>query len=216
MEVDDDEEDDTDNDDELVVRLALLNECTTGKGIIKAHCDHLKRLSYDTVSNKSTEYLKMLRKGSMVYPKSPLVGTQFPEADDDDKDNNGRVTNVIFDWDATSVKGKTSSEKAVSGLRTTSQEVKTEKDPLIMFALPHHLESLSTSSDFKKDDTLCLQTFHGRTCIVTSDQWILPVEHGKPQSFLAARPPTAEAIPLIAEALNEDIKFKIVSCIAYV
>lgn len=210
---DDDEEDDTANNDELVVRLALLNECTTGKGIIKAHCDHLRRLSYDTVSKKSKEYLNMLRKGSMVYPKSPLVGTQFPEADDDDKDDNGRVTNVIFDWDATSAKGKASSEKAVPGLRTTSQEVKTEKDPLIMFALPHHLESLSTSSDSKDD--LCLHTFHGRTCIVTSDQWILPVEH-KPQSFLAARPPIAEAIPLIAEALNEDIKFKIVSCIAYV
>ena len=120
---------------------------------------------------------------------------------------------MIFDWDATSVKGKTSSEKAVSGLRTTSQEMIIEKDPLIMFALPHHLESLSTSSDSKDD--LCLHTFHGRTCIVTSDQWILPIEH-KPQSFLAARPPTAEAIPLIAEALNEDIKFKIVSCIAYV
>ena len=41
---DDDEEDDTANNDELVVRLALLNECTTGKGIIKAHCDHLETI----------------------------------------------------------------------------------------------------------------------------------------------------------------------------
>ena len=208
VEVNDEEDDDTNNNnDELVVRLALLNECTTGKGIIKAHCDHLKSLSYDTASKKSTEYLKMLRKGSMVYPKSPLVGTQFPEADDDDEEGNSRVTNVIFDWDATSVKGRARN-------RTTSQEAKTEKDPLIMFALPHHLESLSTSSDSK--EALCLHTFHGRTCLETSDQWILPIEHGNPQSFLAARPPTAEAIPLIAEALTEDIKFKIVSCIAYV
>ena len=56
----------TDEDeDELVVRMALLNECTTGHGIIKEHCDHLASLGYDTVSSekKSKEYLDVLRTG---------------------------------------------------------------------------------------------------------------------------------------------------------
>lgn len=54
-----------DDDEELVVRMALLNECTTGHGIIKEHCDHLASLGYDTVSSekKSEQYLGALRKG---------------------------------------------------------------------------------------------------------------------------------------------------------
>ena len=54
-----------DADDELVVRMALLSECTTGHGVIKEHCDHLKSLGYDTVSSKkkAEQYLSMLRKG---------------------------------------------------------------------------------------------------------------------------------------------------------
>ena len=59
-------DDTNDPDDELVVRMALLSECTTGHGIIKEHCDHLHSLGYDTVSSKkkSGQYLSMLRKGN--------------------------------------------------------------------------------------------------------------------------------------------------------
>lgn len=75
-----------------------------------------------------------------------------------------------------------------------------------MFALPHHLESLAGDSD--ADDSLCLHTFHGRTCLVQGSVWNLPVAHGDPQSFIADRPPVADAIPSIAEALTEDIQYK--------
>ena len=220
-------------DDELVVRVALLNECTSGKGIIKEHCEHLQTLGYDTISskNKSKEYLEVLRKGAMLYPKSPLVGTQFPEDDNDVDDEEDRVTNVVFDWDVTSANSNDNSAASESGsavsptvvgsmgLRATSAEAtlmestdstRKEDDAFIMFALPHHLESLpSSSTDSEFDNSLCLRTFHGRTCLVQGSVWNMPIAHGPPQSFLADRPPATDAIPLIAEALSKDINFKL-------
>jgi hypothetical protein len=223
--------DGADPDDELVVRMALLNECTTGKSIIKEHCDVLSTLGYETVSSeeKSREYMKVLREGAMLYPKSPLVGTQFPEKEGDDGEDDDRVTNVVFDWDVASVESKGSAHVTYEnarasvvagsfGLRPVSSnsgvidrlgKSKSENDAFVMFALPHHLEYLSTNSDSDAGDSLCLHTFHGRTCLVQGSVWNMPVSHGKPQSFIADRPPAANAIPLIAKALSEEIKYKI-------
>ena len=212
------------NEDELVVRMALLNECTTGKSVIKEHCDILSTLGYPTVSSKdrSKEYMKVLREGAMLYPKSPEVGTQFPDKDEGVEDSS-RVTNILFDWDVTSVnpKGKSlighenvdaSVVDGSFGLRATSTDrlgkSKSEDDAFIMFALPHHLEDLHFSSE-NLGDSLCIQSFHGRTCLVQGSTWNMPVSHGKPHSFIADRPPAATAIPLIATALSEDIKYTI-------
>ena len=78
-----DDRSDSGEEDELVVRTALLDECTTGKSIIKEHCDVSSTLGYETVSSedKSMEYMKVLREGAMLYRKSPLVGTKFPHKD---------------------------------------------------------------------------------------------------------------------------------------
>ncbi len=220
-----------DPEDELVVRMALLNECTTGKSIIKEHCDVLSTLGYETVSSekKSKEYMKVLREGATLYPKSPTVGTQFPDKEGDGGGDDGRVTNVVFDWDVTSVDSKRGAhvmyENAMAsvvagsfGLRAASTNAgpidrlgksKSESDAFIMFALPHHLEYLNTNADSVDGDSLCLNTFHGRTCLVQGSVWNMPVSHGRPQSFIADRPPAADAIPLIAKALSGEIKYKI-------
>eukprot|EP00584_Thalassiosira_punctigera_P026587 CAMPEP_0172577776 /NCGR_PEP_ID=MMETSP1067-20121228/138400_1 /TAXON_ID=265564 ORGANISM="Thalassiosira punctigera, Strain Tpunct2005C2" /NCGR_SAMPLE_ID=MMETSP1067 /ASSEMBLY_ACC=CAM_ASM_000444 /LENGTH=1128 /DNA_ID=CAMNT_0013370467 /DNA_START=246 /DNA_END=3632 /DNA_ORIENTATION=- len=230
--------DGSDPEEELVVRVALLDECTTGKSIIKQHCDHLKSLGYETVSGKTKgeEYLKALREGAGLYPRSPLVGTDFPQEDSEseveggDEGSEDRVTNVVFDWDVASVEAKgkggvapktvtAHSLRATTAVDTSSeaQASNDKKDgAFIMFALPHHLETLSSTprtddesaETNKDDDSLCLHTFHGRTCLVRGPIWNLPVEHGGPQSFLADRPPASDAIPSIAEALREDVKFK--------
>ena len=220
-----------DPEDELVVRMALMNECTTGKSIIKEHCDVLSTLGYETLSSeeKSKEYMKVLREGAMLYPKSPLVGTQFPDKEGDDGEDDGRVTNVVFDWDVASVNSKQSAHVVYEnarasvvagsfGLRAASSSAgaiellgksKSESDAFIMFALPHHQEYLSTNAESEAGDSLCLNTFHGRTCLVQGSVWNMPVSHGKPQSFIADRPPAADAIPLIAKALSGEIKYKI-------
>ena len=114
---------DSGKEDELVVRMALLNECTTGKSIIKEQCDVSSTLGYETVSSedKSKEYMKVLREGAMLYPKSPLVGTKFPDKDGGENvENDGRVTNVVFDWDVTHVDSK-GGDGGSSGLRANCQ-----------------------------------------------------------------------------------------------
>mmetsp|Transcript_20014 Transcript_20014/g.37971 ORF Transcript_20014/g.37971 Transcript_20014/m.37971 type:complete len:1122 (-) Transcript_20014:162-3527(-) len=229
VEVDEDvNSSENDDDNELVVRMALFNECTTGKSIIKEHCDHLASLGYETISSKdkSEAYLKVLRKGADLYPKSPLVGTKFPE--NDGRDGDERVTNVVFDWDVTSVYSKNeevssdiavsvaasslrAATKAVSKVTSSKPKPKPHPEDFIMFALPHHLETFADNTlEVDKesiDSALCLHTFHGRTCLVHGSKWNLPVSHGEPQSFLADRPPVAAAIPQLADALKKDIKF---------
>ena len=212
---------DTEGDDEVVVRVALLNECTTGHGIIKEHCDHLASLGYETVSSEKTaeQYLSTLRKGKSMYSKSPLVGTEFPDENNEEKED--RVTNVVFDWDVTSVYGDekgagdntvATSSMTASSLRTPSIDTRKDAESdsdFFMFALPHHMQTLTESGDTAIDSSspLCIHSFHGRTCLVNGSVWNLPVSHGKPQSFLADRPPAAKAIPALADAVNKDIKF---------
>lgn len=212
-----------DDQDELVVRIALLNECTTGQGIIKEHCDHLQSLSYDTVSSakKAEQYLSALRKGKDLYAKSPLVGTEFP-SDGDGDENKDRVTNLVFDWDATPVNGGRSTtginvepttSMTTSSLRATPNMGRSKPitdGSFFMFALPHHLEALADSEYATNSDSLlCVHSFHGKTCLIDGSTWNLAISHGKPQSFLADRPPAAKAIPTLADAVNKDIKFEI-------
>lgn len=220
-----DDESNNNENDELVVRMALLNECTTGKSVIKEHCDILSTLGYPTVSSndRAKEYMKALREGAMLYPKSPVVGTEFPKENDEGVEESSRVTNIVFDWDVTSVDSKGKSlmghknidESVVDGsfgLRAASTDrlgkSKSKDEAFIMFALPHHLEDLHVLS---KDlgDSLCIHSFHGRTCLVQGATWTMPLSHGKPHSFIADRPPAATSIPLIATALSEDIKYTI-------
>ncbi|EJK76187.1 hypothetical protein THAOC_02066, partial [Thalassiosira oceanica] len=205
------------SDDELVVRVALLSECSSGRGTIREHCDFLGTLGYDTVSSKSGRegYLSALRKGAGLYSKSPLVGVDLPG--DGGEDDEGRMTNVVFDWDATPVNpagrgGDSGVALGASALRAPSSGggKVPDDDDFIMFALPHHLEALEKVGGGEVgDDASCFHTFHGRTCLVRGSVWNLPVSHGEPQSFLADRPPAPEAIPSLAEALNEDIKYKL-------
>lgn len=227
------ENDGSEEEEELVVRMALLNECTTGNSIIKEHCDHLASLGYDTVSSKekAEEHLSVLRRGKNMYAKSPLVGTEFPK--DDENEDHERVTTVVFDWDATSVYGAKNrrdtgtapasvSSVAASSLRVSAATSSTgnklntvagEEDTFFMFALPHHLKTLADTNDATTSadsfSPLCIHTFHGRTCLVKGSAWSFPVSHGKPQSFLADRPPVAKAIPALAEAVNKDIMFEL-------
>ena len=195
--------DESNKDEDLVVRVAVANECTTGKSTMKEHCDDLKTLGYETISSNMDEYLNVLRKGRFFYPKNPLVGIEFPKEGDEDGE---RVTNVVFDWDFTSTKddGVAGSTTSLRGV-TQPTENGNQDDIRIMFALPNHLKSLSQDEE---NSSMCVHTFHGRTCLVHGSKWELPVEHGDPQSFLADRPPMAKAIPDIADALREDVKFQ--------
>merc|ERR1719253_2175264 len=127
------------------------------------------------------------------------------------KEDKGRETKVVFDWDVTSVRddaGKTR-ETAVPDANSTGLRTATSSEPValddsgddsafLMFALPHHMETLASAGQDAaaagNEPPLCFHTFHGRTCLVRG---------------LAARAPDAGAVPMLAAALREDTQFQI-------
>ena len=201
---------DSGKEDELVVRMALLNECTTGKSIIKEHCDVLSTLGYETVSSedKSKEYMKVLREGAMLYPKSPLVGTKFPDKDGGENvEDDGRVTNVVFDWDVTHVDSK-GGDGGSSGLRAASpMRVRSIDSGSRRARMTHSSCSpcLIISSIYPTEPIRRPRILYVCTHSTVARAWCEdPLEQ-----FIADRPPAADAIPMIAKALSEEIKYKI-------
>jgi hypothetical protein len=103
----------------LTVRLALTDQCTTGKSNIQQHC-------LEKVEWKDQEgYAQLLRSSASVFPSSPKIDFQYPGSDSDDQE--ARMT---IDWNARSSDGASN---------TT--------DELIMFSLPHHQETLESDND---------------------------------------------------------------------
>jgi len=164
-------------DGPLTVRLALLDQCTTGKSDITQHC-----LEKGKWKNQK-EYEQLLKESASVFPTSPQLDFDYPESD-------SQEAKIAIDW----------------GARTTIKGNDTEK--LLMFAMPHHQDSLKNSSGVKITDQ-CIDTFHGSTCLVLGDSWLLTENLGSPMSFTAPRPPEAASIPALADALSEDIHYRL-------
>ncbi len=171
-------------DTNLVVRVALLNQCTTGHSTIQQHC--LERNSHSDPEG----YEKLLKANAHAIPNSPTIDFEYSASSSDssamDTEN---VAKIHIDWDATS---------------STQDNI----DDLLMFGLPHHLESISGENNATITD-FCVHSFHGKTCLVQNSKWTLEEELGTPLSFLAPRPPKAEFIPEISKYLKEDISFQL-------
>lgn len=166
----------------LTVRLALLDQCTTGKSNIIQHCME----KADWKDQKG--YLELLRSSARVFPSSPKIDFQYPDSDSDDQE-----ALMTIDWGARSTEG------------TENASITT--DELIMFALPHHQETLKSDSDAITD--FCIPTFHGSTCLVKGEKWVLAEDVSRRQSFTARRPPEPEAIPALADAISQDIHYSL-------
>lgn len=171
-------------DTNLVVRVALLDQCTTGESTIKQHC--LER-------NAQTDpegYEKLLKANAHAIPNAPTIDFEYSTSSSDMTEiDTEDAAKIHIDWDATS----------------TSQG---NVDDLLMFGLPHHLESISGDDNATITD-FCVHSFHGNTCLVQNSKWTLEEALGSPLSFLAPRPPKAEFIPTISEYLSKDISFQL-------
>jgi len=167
-------------EDPLTVRLALLDQCTTGKSNIQQHCDEKSKWK------DRKEYEKLLREGAHAFPSSPQIHFDFldrpSEADD---------AQMIIDW----------------GALTTTKTGIADKSKLLMFALPHHQDSLDSNLVTKQ----CTNTFHGSTCLVQGESWKLTESVGRKMSFTAPRPPEPSAIHDLADALMDDIHYRLSS-----
>lgn len=165
--------------DPLTLRLALLNQCTTGESDIKDHC--LEENQW----NDKKKYEQLLKESASVFPSSPKLDFAYPKS-------NGEEAQMKIDW----------------GARTTTKRDDSEKDKLLMFALPHHQDPLKNSSGANVTD-ICISTFHGSTCLVAGSKWSMSEDLGSPMSFTAPRPPVPDTIPALADALSDDIHYQL-------
>jgi len=172
-------------DEPLVVRLALLDECTTGKSNIQQHCSQKKKWS------NHEKYIKMLKARANVFPTNPSIHFQYPTVIDDAKKE--KTVNMTVDW----------KPKSTSSLNSTSSSSSSSEE-LIMFALPHHQHDLGNSTT-----DICVPTFLGRTCLVEGSTWSLSEDISSPIEFVASRPPDAKIIPDLAKSLKDDIRYQL-------
>lgn len=160
------------HEDALVVRLALIDQCTTGKSNIHQHC-----------TDKFLDgYASLIEQSSSVFPTSPTVDIEYPNAEAKSK-----KAHLKFDWKPDSAKNS-------------------DNEELLMFAMPHHQDRMIETDQITEH---CVQTFHGKTCLVKGSKWSLTEDVSQSQSFVARRPPAASAIGLLAKSVSEDLAYQL-------
>ena len=169
--------------DDITVRAALLNQCTTGKSSIQQHC--MERAQWDDPKG----YEKLLKQTAHLAATNPAVDFDFGSS----------KTEIMIDWDAKEVMS--------DGGNKTDDETPS-KDDLLMFAMPHHQDELLLDG-YTKLTNHCINTFHGSACLVQSSKWILSQKVGPTLQFWAPRPPQSDMIPTLADALSKDIKYRL-------
>jgi hypothetical protein len=183
----------------LTVRVALLDQCTTGNGNIQQHCkqEQVHGNNDTAAAQDKTLYAQMLRDGAHVVPVNPDIQFQYPSSTksdgNDDSTHSTTTTQMTIDW----------------GAQAISSSGKEHGEDLLMYAMPHHQDLLSSTGINMTD--VCFHTFHGRTCLVRASTWKLALETTKANtvSFTAPRPPAVDFIPTLAKTLQEDIHYKL-------
>ena len=172
--------------DNLIVRIALANNCTTGTN--PNFCEKGKAI--DTLLFKD-----VLRNHVDVYPTLPTVKYAFADPTGGLRPDspNAESAYLFFDWMAKSYKGKS-------------------VDRLLMFALPHHIDILRQFDGTDSSNEVlghCAHSLHGNACLVKGGIWAMEEVLGGLPSFMAPRPPNHRAIPHIAAALSKDITYSL-------
>ncbi len=174
-------------------RIALMNNCTLGTN--PGHCKNGR-------PTDMSSYDELLHKHADVYPgiNTKIDYTFFS----DEVEDGGEYAYLQYDWDAHHVQtGKFTPENGISSAG------------LLMYSLPHHREIMRSQSispnSFEFDDgtSHCTPALNGNACIVDGAAWVLKENLMHEPSFYAPRPPMASAILNLANAINEDIKFRI-------
>lgn len=196
----------TNQNKNLVIRVAMLNQCTTGVGTMQTHC--LERKAWSETQTQG--YEQVLIESAPYVPTNPTI--QFQYTNEADAEQTPTAT-IDIDWN-------------VVDTTTTTRTGSIEKSGLLMFALPHHQTSLGASSSGSSHDAgnstststetatvtnYCMHTFHGGTCLVQNSEhhWLLTEQVGTPLAFVAPRPPEPELIPELAQALQQDIAYTV-------
>ncbi|GMI40347.1 hypothetical protein TeGR_g9517 [Tetraparma gracilis] len=171
----------------LTLRLALASNCTTGANL--KFCQN----SAPTPPSKSAQFRRLLDLHANKYPTNDAaVEYTFPTMTKFEATSADVV--MHFDWKAKDMKG-------------------TGEGDVLMYALPHHVDILEPVPGSQNGNTgLCDQpTMHGPACLVLGGDWAMRELLGDPDSvsFEARKLPRAAMIPDLAQALKEDVHYRL-------
>ena len=139
-------------------------------------------------------YANQLRASADVYPgQSTSVTHSFEQSD---------RARISFHWDPQSMR----TNNANGNSNGVDQMISRSGNEMIMFALPHHQEMLAGNLL----PTLCTTSLLGPVCLVTGIAWHM-YEDLPAVDFQAPRHPNPKYVPVLAEALVEDIRYQIPS-----
>jgi endoglucanase Acf2 len=203
---DDDAADNSDASTPFIIRLAILNTCTTGRNPI--YCNQEEQHVHSpkhALSWGQGDYGDILRSHAHLYP-GPNAAFSYEVNDEDDD-----MTTAIlqFDWDMQDM-GNSAIQSSPS--TDTNATAANASEPvaydLIMFSLMHHLDMMGPTPSLPgaSNNIYCAKSLTGPACLIQGSTWNL-VDELPQVSFRAPRPPAPWAIQDIADSLRVDIAY---------
>jgi hypothetical protein len=220
----------TEEQSDLVIRMALMNDCTYGANPMTC--------GRGTSSRNQTELGEVLRQHKDLYPGPDsdlefefLTNTTTTETSAARMKFNWNVQSMtkgeIFDDtidNSVEVLGRSQNSDAV-GSEDGDDDDDDVNTNLLMYALPHHQDMIEMATASKKEnhessfptnahnERFCRSSLIGPACLVKGSTWNLREEFAGRQltSFRAPRPPQNNTIPALAKALKKDLKFELPS-----
>jgi len=175
----------------LIIRGALVNLVQTKEA--------------EGFDDTSTEeyYAQQLRKHANIYPGPHTSVTQA-------FDPTTQQVRIAFNWDPQSMGmlpllEDSTQQIVMSRTGKAAASATNEEEAMIMFALPHHQDILASNTVMHN---ICASSLLGPVCITVGNTWYL-YEDLPTVDLHASRPPAPQYVPLLADAVVDDIQYQI-------
>jgi len=196
----------------LILRAALLNNCTSGTN--RRYCE-----TEDGEPNPTDEidaYASVLRKGAGYYPGENNEVHFYASPD-------LKASTLVFDWDVQVMESYVNQitedgdpEETEGGMVVDVNPIaESRSDPLqdnslidehhVTFALPHHLDQLDES--VLTEPRICTGILSGQACLVKGAAWHVE-DRLVPVKYRAQRWPDPAFMPDLIDAVQEDLQFE--------
>lgn len=173
---------------DLVLRVALLEQCSTNSNPIYCHQEQMDKTALRLGQG---QYRDILRQHVGTYP-GPKTSFSFSV------DEKSSSMELQFDWDP----------QYIEGLTNASDPVGREN---IAFALPHHFDMMSAdhfAGSNPEVSKYCSSSLLGPTCLVAGSVWKL-AEAVPAVSLRSLRAPDPDFIHSISQALRYDMQYSL-------
>lgn len=213
---------------DLVIRLALMNDCTNGRNPITC--------GRGSLSRNQTEYGTLLRRHKDLYP-GPDSDTEFI-FETDNNTNETTAAGIKFNWNVQSMTRGEIFDNTIDNeqeiVRSTEvgsnvngnddDAANDDQAKLLMYALPHHQDMIDAAihapdnvnrdTSFPtngEEERFCRDTLIGPACIVQGSIWNVREEFSSRRlaNFRAPRHPKNDSLPALATAFIHDLELEL-------